>query len=168
MFKKITLAAALSVPAVGACAADEPKWYAGFDLGATDVKHYPGPDASVGLFLGYQLNDFVSIEGNIRRLGDFNTGMNNYHTKVDQFGMSAVFSKPLGSSKFKVFGRLGANYVNIDTKSNRMNPHREKKLAGLYGFGLSYDITPTVSARVEVQKPYQRATNLSAALAFKF
>jgi hypothetical protein len=45
---------------------------------------------------------------------------------------------------------------------------REPTSAVLYGVGVGYDFTPTITGRLEVQKPRSDARNIGASLLLKF
>ncbi|MES2351189.1 MAG: porin family protein [Pseudomonadota bacterium] len=162
MFKKITLAAALSIASVGALAADEPKWYAGVDVVRADFKDSEKQDLRGGLFVGYRINDTWAVEGQVARLGKFADS-----STVDQYAISGVASVPLGGSRFKAFGRLGLGHMEV--KGGAANiASRDNKIAGVYGLGLSYDFTPTISGRAEIQKANVDTTRVSTGVAFRF
>ena len=73
---------------------------------------------------------------------------------------------PIGE-RFSVFGRLGATRIHERYSSGGFTG-KDSTTKALYGVGLGYAITPAVTARVEVQKISQHATNLSAGLSFQF
>jgi opacity protein-like surface antigen len=167
MFKKITIAATLSMLACSAFAADEPKWYGGADVGVGKLRYHSDGGTSVGAFLGYRISDTFAVEAGARRLGDFDAG-SEYTTKVDQYSISGLASVPLGTG-LKLYGRLGINHVNFNTQyGGGGSPRKSHDLGALYGAGLSYDFTPTVSGRIEVQKPTSDTTSISSGVSFKF
>jgi len=166
MFKKIAIVATLSVLAGSAFAADEPKWYAGADVGTTKWDQHGAHENGVGAFLGYRINDTFALEGSARRLGEFASGA-NFSETVDQLSISGLASVPMGNG-FKAFGRLGVNNMRISTESTGYPDGHRSKLFALYGAGVSYDFTPTVTGRVEVQKPSSNTTSISTGVAFKF
>lgn len=168
MFKKFAITAALAILASSAFAADAPSFYAGADVGSTKIDNLSGRKTSFGGFVGYTFNQNLAVEAGYRRLADFDVTFNNVKAGVtlDQAAVSVVGTLPL-SSGFNVFGRLG--YNNIDVKANGYAGSGSDSTSGvLYGIGAGYAFTPTVSARIELQKPSSDSTNFSAGVSFKF
>jgi OmpA-OmpF porin, OOP family len=164
MFKKIAIAASLAILSSAAMAADQPYFYAGGDVGSTKLEGADDRETSYGGFAGYQFNENFGLEAGFRRLGDADfTGGN---VKADQYSLSAIGTIPL-SNGFSVFGRLG--YNRIDSKVRFMgvsdSDHEDEVL---YGAGVGYKFSETVSARLEVQKPHSDITNISAGVSFRF
>ena len=158
MLKKIAAAAALAIVASTAAAQNAaPAFYIGADIGSTDLDGYEDRETGYGLFAGYQLNETFAIEANYRMRAD----EDGY--EADQVGLSAIAAMPL-TDAFSLYGRLGYNRVEL-TGSSVID---RKESGVLYGVGLGYAFSPTVTARVEVQKPHSDVTNLSAGVAFKF
>ncbi len=158
MFKKIAVAATLAILSSAAFAADA-QMYAGADVGRTKIDGFSDRETSYGAFLGYQFNPNVGIEAGYRRLADFT--VSNTNVTLDQVALSVVGTMPL-SSGFSVFGRLGYNHITATGNSTAATS------GGLYGIGMGYDFTPTVTARLEVQKPSSDSSNFSAGVSFKF
>lgn len=164
MFKKIAIAATLALLASAASAADQPYFYAGGDIGSTKIDGYSDRETSYGVFGGYQINQNFGVEANYRVLADFEDFGADF--KGEQVGISAIGTIPL-SNGFSVFGRLGYNHISAEVKGGGMS-YKESDNKAVYGVGLGYAFTPTVSARVEVQKPESDVTNLSAGVSFRF
>lgn len=162
MFKKIAAAALFAAVSHSAAAAEQ--FYAGADLGATKFQGISGNKTSYGVYGGYQFQENFAAELGLRRLGDFT--LYGVDVETEQAALSLVARLPL-SNGFHVYGRLGYNYLDASA-SYGANHASDNTSGGLYGLGLAYDFTPTVSARVEVQRPSSDSTNLSAGLTFKF
>lgn len=176
MLKKIAAAAALAFVASTAAAADVPGFYMGADFGQTKinaivddgVEYFGDRETSYGIFAGYQINQSFAIEGNFRRLASFEERFSGIPVDFDfnQIGLSVVGTLPL-SNNFSVFGRLGYNRLDIKASAGGFSEDDDESGA-LYGIGVGYDFTPTVSARLEFQKPSSDSTNVSAGVVFKF
>lgn len=164
MLKKIAAAAALAIVASTAVAADAPAFYVGADIGQTKIDDADDNETSYGMFAGYQVNEMFAVEANYRVLADF--AFLGADLKTTQTGLSAIASMPL-SNNFSVYGRLGYNRIDVEA-SGPLGTADADESGVLYGVGLGYAFTPTVSARVEVQKPTSDSTNFSAGLSFKF
>lgn len=161
MIKKIVIAATLAILGTSAMAANgAPNIYVGGDIGSTKYKGFDDRETSSGAFAGYNFNETFALEAGYRVLADFDT------TKVTQASLSMVATAPI-SPGFNVYGRLGYNRLEEKTEILSIND-TEHDSSFLYGVGLSYDFTPTISGRVEVQKPNSDLTNVSAGIAFKF
>lgn len=164
MFKKIALAAALTLMASSSFAAPVPSYYAGVDAGSTKIDGYSDRETSYGAFFGYQFHTNFAIEGGYRRLADFDViGAN---VTADQTALSVIGSLPVGNG-FSVYGRLGYNRVDVKATTNGVSA-KDKTNGGLYGIGASYAFSPVITGRVEFQRPSSDSTNLSAGVAFSF
>jgi OOP family OmpA-OmpF porin len=161
MFKKIVAAAALAVMAASSFAATPGTLYGGLDVGSTKVDGISGKETSFGGFVGYNFHQNFALEGGFRRLAEYDQGLGDDLT-VDQTALSVVGTVPL-SQGFNVFGRLGYNHLKADS-----NFGDDSDSGVLYGVGLGYNFSPTVAARVEVQKPDSDKTNVSVGVAFQF
>jgi OOP family OmpA-OmpF porin len=167
MFKKIAIAAALAIVTSSSFAADKPFFYAGADVGSTKFDDLDRQN-SFGAFIGYSFNQNIAVEAGYRRLADFdlNYGNTKVGMTVDQSAVSVIGTLPL-SSGFNVFGRLGYNRLNA-TGSVSGFTAADSTSGVLYGIGAGYTFTPTVSARLEFQKPSSDSTNVSVGVSFKF
>ena len=159
MFKKIAVAATVALISTAAFAADAPKMYAGVDVGSTKIDGFSDRETSIGGFFGYQVNTNFGVEGGFRRLADFDVG--SVGVTLDQLAVSAVGTLPL-SGGFNVYGRLGYNHIKAKGNGS------DTTSGVLYGAGVGYDFTPTISGRLEVQKPSSDSTNFNAGVVFKF
>jgi OOP family OmpA-OmpF porin len=159
MFKKIAIAAALATLAGSSFAAPQGPFYAGVDVGATQI-HADDSDTSYGGFVGYRFNQNVAVEAGYRRLGQWDFGVSGY--KVDQASLSAVGTLPL-SNGFNVYGRLG--YNNLDASGKYVSGSESNVL---YGVGVGYDFGGNIAGRVEVQKPSGAFTNVGVSVLYSF
>jgi OmpA-OmpF porin, OOP family len=163
MFKKIAIAATLAILSSAAMAADRPHVYAGGDIGSTKIEGLDS-ETSYGAFVGYKFNQNFAVEGAIRSLVD--ADINGADVSATQYAVSALGIIPVGNG-FEVFGRLGLN--NVDSKVRHplyREDNSETKV--LYGAGVGYKFSETISGRLEVQKPHSDITNVSAGIAFRF
>ena len=168
MFKKIAFAATLAVMACSASAQERPALYAGADVGSTKLDGISDRQSSFGAFVGYQINTNFAVEAGYRRLADFdvNVGASNVGVTVDQTAASLLGILPLGSG-FNVYSRLG--YNRLDAKGRLGYSSATDSTSGvLYGVGVGYAFTPTISARLEAQKPSSDTSNVAASLSLKF
>jgi len=149
MIKKFTVAALLAAASFAACAA-QGNFYVGGDIGSTKFKHYSS-DTSVGVFGGYNFNQNVAAELGYRDLGDFGGS-------IKQTSISVLGSMPV-ANRVAIYGRLGFN---------TLSGNGDDVTRGLFGAGVSYEFTKQVTGRVELQRPYNNAHNLSVGVAYNF
>ena len=161
MIKKIVIAATLAILGTSAMAANgAPQIYVGGDIGSTKHKDIDDRKTSSGAFAGYNFNQTFALEAGYRVLADFD------EAKFTQASLSMIATAPI-SPRFNVYGRLG--YNRLEAKETVLSINEiDHESSVLYGAGLTYDFTPTISGRVEVQKPHSDLTNVSAGIAFKF
>ncbi|MES2125687.1 MAG: outer membrane beta-barrel protein [Pseudomonadota bacterium] len=164
MFKKIAIAAALAMIASSSFAADVAGVYAGASVGSTKVDGLSGHKTSLIGFVGYQFTDALAAEASYGRVAKYD--FYPATVKMNQTALSVVGSVPMGNG-FKLFGRLGYNYMEA-TGSAGSYSHTESTSKALYGIGVSYAIVQNVSARFEVTKPSSDATNVALGVAYKF
>ena len=170
MFKTISAAAAIALVSGFSFAAPPQPFYAGGDIGTTKVDGNSHRETGLGGFVGYKLNEQFAVEAGYRRLADTDIG-NVGSASVDQASLSVVGAYPL-SNGFSVFGRVGYNRIkaksDIESVSAGRISESYSESRGLYGVGVSYAFSPTISGRVELQRPTSYATNLSAGVAVSF
>lgn len=168
MIKQIAIAATLAILSSAAVAADQPYFYAGGDVGSTKVDDFDDRETSYGAFAGYQINQNFGIEAGYRSLADYDTTFLNEKVEVRgrQTSLSVIGTIPMGNG-FSVYGRLGYNHISLKA-STRFGSEKDSESKVLYGAGVSYAFTPTVSGRIEVQKPHSDLTNVSAGVSFRF
>ena len=167
MFKKIALAATIAILSTGAFAADG-QVYAGADLGTTKIDGVSDRENGYGVFVGYAITPAIAIEAGFRRLADYSvsSGGLNGNLTMDQISLSGVATLPL-SNNFSLFGRLG--YSHLKAKASFGNASGSDSDNGaVYGVGVGYAFSPSVSARAELQKPSSDATSFNLGVAFKF
>jgi OOP family OmpA-OmpF porin len=152
MFKKIAIAATLAMLASSSFAAGPV--YGGADFGSTKIDGLSDRQTSYGAFIGYNFHENFGLEAGYRRLGDFDG------VEVDQAALSVVGTLPL-SNGFNVYGRLGYNH--LESKASAGNFSYSATTSGaMYGVGAGYAFSPTVSGRIEVQKPSSDSTSINA------
>ncbi|KFI07557.1 outer membrane beta-barrel protein [Massilia sp. BSC265] len=168
MLKKIAAATALSIASSAAFAAPPDTFYAGADVGRTKITDASGRDTSFGGFVGYNFHPNFAVELGHRRLADRDYRFAGFsaNERAVQTSLSLIGSLPVGE-RLSVYGRLGA--ARIQSRfSSEGHTAKDSTTKALYGIGLNYAITPAVSARVEVQKISQAASNLSAGISYQF
>jgi len=163
MFKKIAVAAALSLMASSSFAAGPTAFYGGLDVGSTKIDDFDQSKASFGGFLGYGFNQFFAVELGYRYLGKFDVYGSDI--KAKQTHVSVIGSYPL-NNRFDVYGRLG--YNKLDASSSSSDVAVDADDGGLYGIGLSYNFTPQLSGRIEAQKVASNTTNYNVGIVWKF
>jgi OOP family OmpA-OmpF porin len=169
MFKKFAIAAALAVVASSACAAGAKGFYGGLDVGSTKIDNVDDSSASFGGVVGYGFNRYVALEYGYRRLGrwDIHGGTFDGGTFTStQMLFTVVGSYPL-SQELDVYGRVGFNDMANESSARGQSSTNDIS-GGVYGAGLRYHFTPTISGRVEVQKPTVDSTNVNVGIVFKF
>jgi len=168
MFKKIAAATALVIASSAAFAAQPNTVYAGADVGSTKIDGISGHGTSLGAFVGYNVLPNVAVEAGYRRLASLSYTVPGYSGDIDlnQLSLSAVGALPL-SNGFSLLGRLGYSHVEAETKvfGSRI---KESDSGAVVGLGLGYAFTPTLSGRVEYQKPSSDSQNVSVGLAYQF
>ncbi|MFC0252134.1 outer membrane beta-barrel protein [Massilia consociata] len=168
MFKNIAAAAALVVASSTAFAAQPGTFYAGGDVGKTKLENQSGRATSAGAFIGYNFHQNFAVEAGYRRLGDYDFHAFGVHgdVNVDQAALSLVGTLPL-SSGFNLFGRVGYNRLEVEGSANGYHA-KDSVSKALIGVGVGYAFTPTISARIELQRPASDTHNVSAGVAFQF
>ena len=164
MIKKFIAAAALATLASSAFAAQPNTFYAGVDGGSTKIDDFGSDKGSYGAFLGYNFHENFAAEIGARRLGSWDIGP--VGVDANQYAASIIGTLPL-QNNFNVFGRLG--YNKVEAKAEYQGFSADADDSGvLYGVGVGYQFTPTISGRVEFQKPSSDSRNISAGIAFAF
>jgi OmpA-OmpF porin, OOP family len=167
VFKKIALAATFAILSSTALAAEQAStyWYGGADIGTSKLDDFDERKGGFGVFLGYQFNKHLGVEGTYRRLADFDYGSGT--VKADQTGISAIGTLPLNGG-FSIYGRLGFNRVELNVRAAGGYRDGDSDHKALYGAGVAYQFSDDISGRLEVQRPYTDVTNLSAGISFRF
>jgi hypothetical protein len=164
MLKNIAVAAALVIASSAAMAADAPKFYAGADVSSSKLDGVDDRENGYAAFGGMQITQNLAAEVGVRRLATIDEdGISGFY---NQLSVSAIGSMPVGAG-FSVFGRLGFNRVNLNANfaGEKIREHANR---GVYGIGVSYNFTPAIAARVEVQKPTSDLTTFTAGVAYTF
>jgi OOP family OmpA-OmpF porin len=166
MFKQLAIAGALAIVATSSFAGGDlgfyPSRYVGADVGSTKLKGQSERSNSHGVYLGYVFAPNFALEVEARRLGEFDFCC--HHLEFDQAAISLAGLVPLGD--FRVFGRIGYNKLRITAKP----PHvpTETNSGNLIGVGLGFAFSPTVAARVEIQKPSNDLSNVSFGVMIRY
>jgi hypothetical protein len=117
-------------------------WYVGGHVGRADWDRAGDKDTSIRLLGGHQFNQNIAAEFGYTDFGDVSGGS----AKGKAFDLVGVGTIPLGN-RFGVYGKLGFAWSEV--KGFGQN---ESGLDLTYGFGASFDFSPTVSFRGEWQK----------------
>jgi hypothetical protein len=167
VFNKIALAASLALLSSAAFAADAPYFYAGGDIGTTKGDGDPDRETGYGAFAGYQINPTFAVEAGFRRLVDTDSSFdgNNYQVTADQVALSALGSIPVCENT-RLYARLGFNRVTSKARGDINGSFSDNRV--LLGAGVSYSFSPTIAARLELQRPVKDVLNLSAGVSFRF
>jgi OOP family OmpA-OmpF porin len=169
MFKKIAVAAALAAVASSALAAGSKGFYGGLDIGSTKIRNVDDNGTSFGSVVGYGFNRYVALEFGYRRLGtwDIHGGPFDGGTyRSDQMLLTVVGSYPL-TQELDLYGRTGFNDMANESSARGQSTTNDLS-GGVYGVGLRYHFTPTISGRIEVMKPTVDSTNVNVGVVFKF
>ena len=169
MLKKFAVAAALAAMASSAFAAGPTGFYGGVDAGSTKVDNIDAHGTSFGALMGYGVNPNVAFEFGYRRLGNWDIRDPFYSgtVKIDQVQLTVVGSYPL-TPQLDIFGRGGFNDLSAKVSAGGQTYQPDSEGGTVYGVGLAYHFTPTVSGRVEFQKPSSDSSNVSLGVLFKF
>jgi OOP family OmpA-OmpF porin len=162
------------------------QWYGGVSVGASDLKNpintnvvtgatafsfsHDTTDTAYKLQAGYQVNQYLAIEGGYVNLGKFKStesvtapvvGTISSNYKAHGWNVFAVGTLPL-SQGFSAYGKLGTLY---STLKNDITTSGAVALAAgasanrkrtewnwAYGLGLQYDISKTVAVRGEWER----------------
>lgn len=116
-------------------------------------------DSGYKAYAGFNVNPSFGIEALVYDVGTFSgtvnlagVGLVNASFKTTGFGLVGVFNAPLGSS-VDLIARLGAgsNKMKVSvTSGSQGGSDGETKVQLLWGVGLAYKITPSLSLRAEV------------------
>ena len=168
MFKKIAIAAALSLIASASFAQAGPAAYAGGQVNSTKINDIDSRHTGAGLFVGYQFNENFAIEAGYARLAnvDLTYGGSAVNLKFNQSALSGIATMPL-SNGFNVFGRLGYNRLSVNG-SGPAGSASDNTSGALYGVGVGYSFSPTIAGRMEFQKASSDSSTAVAAIVFKF
>lgn len=132
--------------------------------GLTDIEDEES-DRGYKFFVGYQFNDYFSLEAGYADLGDFGVrvarapgaGTLTGETSYKGYNLDAVGTWPL-TERLSAFGRVGAfRYETeenfIGTESVAASLSRDDKDTGYkFGAGLEYSFNERLSARIEAER----------------
>lgn len=105
---------------------------------------------SFRLTVGWQLNDFLSLEAGYHNFGifedrlDIGGEMTDISVKADGFTVGATGNIPLGG-KFSVFGRAGAFFWDGDAKINDISVATPEDTNLFFGAGGDYKLSERFS-----------------------
>lgn len=177
---------ALTLAGSQIAAAAEPGWYVGGNIGQANAdmdnngivasrlaegfntnrltKH--DSDTAFKIFTGYQLSDYVALEGGYFDLGEYSYkafqnrpfGAFTADTKVRGLNFDLVGFLPMGE-RLSAFARIGvARYEAISSYRGYgdadVAPFGEDDddMSPKMGLGLQYDLTPNVAMRIEAER----------------
>lgn len=159
-------------------------WYLGGNIGETNsnldverqavkntvvgtshtLKELDDTDRGYKLFAGYQLNQYIGVEGGFFDLGDFNystftSPTSTYYGKLDVRGINLdlVASAPL-TERLSGFLRVGVNYAEARNNfgGTGMTPiyvsSKGRDLNGKGGLGLQYAFSDNWAMRLEAER----------------
>jgi OOP family OmpA-OmpF porin len=147
----IGLMGALGLAAGSASAADSGA-YAGLSVGQAATEYqiigFDETDTAFKVFGGYSFNPYLGVE-----LAYVDAGApENQLLEISTSGLigSLVVGLPLGESPFKVFGKLGLAFYDVEVEAPGLSyDDSENDIA--YGLGVSYSINDMFSVRAEYE-----------------
>ena len=132
------------------------------DFGVGTRQSTDESDTGYKLFVGRQLNGSFSVEGGYVSLGKSSANYGGSPTQSFSVKNTAWFAAlkgdlPIGAG-FSAFGKVGTAYTRSSNSitaacsaSNDSCTNTKNKLNAIYGVGVEYDITKSVSARLEYE-----------------
>lgn len=133
-----------------------------FEVDAGNDFNLSKTDTTYSIGAGYDFNKFFAAEVAYRDLGsitDSGSGSDQFgdYTWSTKFSATAFQASVVGrlpvSDVVSVYGRLGIAKIDIDVKNTDSDlpddNYSESKTKGLFGVGVSYDITPQFAVRAE-------------------
>jgi opacity protein-like surface antigen len=133
----------------GALAQKKPSdtgWYAGASLGRADLG--PDTDTALKIFGGYQINRSFAAEFGYSDLGDVTRG--NTTVEASAWELIGLGKFPLGN-QFYVYGLAGLAKIKTETTVSGLRVSDDNTEL-TFGFGLQYDFSPQVGARLQWQR----------------
>ena len=134
-------------------------FYAGANAGASDVQGLGG-SASAGIYAGYAIDSWLSVEAGYNRLGRWSGSDQGrpYTNVINNVDVSLTVGPRIGR-RLRVYGRLGfVDWSTIGTSGggehrvtgrSAQNDILEELHQGFYGLGVSYRLRPHVGLRLE-------------------
>ncbi|MBX2867591.1 MAG: outer membrane beta-barrel protein [Acidiferrobacterales bacterium] len=151
-FKQVVI----SLAAISAVAITVPTIAEGFYIGAgvsqafIDERGFDEDDTGSKLFGGYQLNDYLAIEGAYYDFGDINDGSSS--TEIDGLSAAIVGKLPV-SNHIALFGKVGGHEWDADvTGAASGQISSDSDSDAFYGLGVEYNISQSISLRAEVER----------------
>jgi long-chain fatty acid transport protein len=137
-------------------------WYGGFSFGQSRYRDLKGESANTRsegwkVYGGYQLNDYLGIEGGYVNLNDgtARTGAVVTNQDTDAWTLGAVLSYPVTPS-LSVMGKVGAAYmltdINIKDGSNPTVRAGSDGYQPNYGVGVRYALLDFLKVRAEWER----------------
>ncbi|MHB1512953.1 MAG: porin family protein [Acidiferrobacter sp.] len=153
-FRATALIAALSLSSAHAAG-----FYVGANVGASDAQSL-GNAASAGIYAGYAIDSWVTLEAGYNRLGRWlgHDQGQPYTTIVNNVDVSLT-AGPRFDRRFRAYGRIGfVDWSTIGTGgggehrvtgSSAQNDMLEELHQGFYGVGVSYRLRHRIGLRLE-------------------
>lgn len=119
--------------------------------------HAQAPDGDAAQFGGYRLTDALAIEGAQARFGASGAGCEadplGWDTRANPctgsaWSLSGIATLPFESG-LAVYGRMGLRYVQKGGWEEAFGGGKMDDLASMYGIGLSYDLSRSVTLHAE-------------------
>ncbi|HEY7238828.1 MAG TPA: porin family protein [Burkholderiales bacterium] len=142
----IGAAAMLSCGAATAQKQSDAGWYAGASLGRADLG--PDKDTAIKIFGGYQINRSFAAEFGYTDLGDVTVGNNSVNASA--WELTGLGKFPLGN-QFYIYGLAGLAKVKSESTVSGLRVSDDSTEL-TFGFGLQYDFSPQVGARLQWQR----------------
>jgi len=121
-------------------------WYAGASLGRADLG--PDTDNALKIFGGYQINRSFAVEFGYTDLGDVSVGNNSVNASA--WELTGLGKFPLGN-QFYVYGLAGLAKIKTESAISGLRVSDDCTELTI-GFGLQYDFSPQVGARLQWQR----------------
>lgn len=137
-------------------------WYAGLGVGQSKYRDYPAASASTRsegwkVYGGYQFNKYLALEGGYVNLNDMRAVNGPVRTSIatEAWALGAVLSYPL-TNKFSVIGKLGAAYMQGDTRTKTGTAltvrTSDDGYEPNYGVGVTYAVFDNLNLRAEWER----------------
>jgi len=137
-------------------------WYAGADVGGSvyaDACDGAGDSDTAGhVYVGYQFNDHLAVEGGYHDLGAIDSMVGNCSSpapvdpSADGLSVSVLGRVPV-SEKVSVIGRAGAMFWNMDVDASGNTPAvSDDGVSPLAGVGVGVAVTERIEGRVEYDR----------------
>jgi OmpA-OmpF porin, OOP family len=131
-----------------------------FGLTGASSRNLKENAAAIKLFAGYQLNEFVAVEGQIASLSDAKVKYSNGTVKLGEekykanaLGVALVGIAPINQD-FALFAKVGPSWTNAESKFSPLNlasTQKDRKVGLLAGVGSAYKLTKNAFVRGEVE-----------------